>query len=487
MLEWRRQAFIGLIVLILLTATTAACRGTEAIDQIASPAATAFETPPRTSTATPIPAPVVNTATPVVVINAVQPLDITPTPFYSGPLSPPCGLLLDPLPAQRITGPFALEITDAKRVDLQEQLPAAAWPALKRLLDAPETVGLVAFQAGHEDEGIYLNSAVPMPLASVTKLIILAAYSEAVSSGELDPLEQITLAELDRYYLPNFDLGAHRRALAELGDLGRIHSTDDDPSVSLDDVAWMMIRHSSNAASDYLHLRLGQSRIEETAIALGLNNPPDTHSAPCLFLGQFLMMGNHLRNPADDLPYLSRFSATDAAEAENYGQEISLLADAYINDQAFREAERAWRSGTRRPAIETQRFFTNSLATQGTAEAYASLMTTFAQNGLSNADSSFHARRILEWPNQFVANKEFFSNIGYKNGSLPGTLTTTYYAYRWNDAAPVIVVLFYRDLPQQTYRQWLNNLPHDELARWLLIDPTGIPTLSKYLDKRDAP
>ena len=356
---------------------------------------------------------------------------------------------------------------------------AAAWPALQRLLDAPATVGLVAFQAGQPEQGLYLNANAPMPLASVAKIITLVAYAEAVAAGELNPQEAIPLAELDRYYLPNFDLGAHRRAVAELRAEGRLLPPEDDPAVALADVAWMMIRHSSNAAADYLHLRLGQERIEQTAVTLGLNETPGSHSAPCTFLGQFLMMGNHSRQ-TDDWAALAALTA-DPAAAERYGREVALLADAYRFQPDFRAGEVAWRERTRRPSTDTQRYFAANLAPQGTAGAYAALMLRLAQNGLSNGDSSFQARRVLEWTNQFPANQELFSNVGYKNGSLPGVLTTTYYAYRWDDAAPVVVVLFYRDLPQQTYREWRFDLPHDELARWLLADPAAIPALAAAL------
>lgn len=370
--------------------------------------------------------------------------------------------------------------------------PAAARPALQRLLDVPGTVGLAAFQAGREAEGVYLNADVPMPLASVAKLITLAAYAEAIVAGELNPLEQVALAELDRYYLPNFDLGAHRRAVAELREAGRLLGAAPDEAVLLEDVAWMMIRHSSNAAADYLHLRLGQARIEETAIALGLNTPPAasvapaSHSAPCAFLGQFLMMGNHTRGSANDRALLAAL-LDDPAGAAAYGAEVALLADAYINDADFRAAEQAWRSRTRGPSIDTQRFFAARLAPQGTAGAYAALMFRLAQNGLSNADSSFQARRVLEWPTRFDANQELFSNVGYKNGALPGVLTTAYYAYRWNDLAPVVVVLFFRDLPQGTYRDWRFALPHDELARWLLADPAAIPALAAAVKQMNTP
>jgi len=388
--------------------------------------------------------------------------------------------LLDPLP-EMATSAVGLNVSATTRASLRAQAPPAAWPALERLLNAPQTVGLATFQAGRESEGVYLNADLPMPLASVAKLIILVAYAEAVADGALRPQEQISLAELDRYYLPNFDLGAHRQAIDELRRNDRLISPDNDPAVTLQDVAWMMIRHSSNAAADYLHLRLGRQRIEETAIALGLNDAPASHSAPCTFLGQFLMQANHSRTAANDRAILTAFAEGGPDGAAAYGAAVAQLADTYINDVAFRATEREWRAATRRPSIDTQRYFAGRLAPQGTAGAYAELMSRLAQNGLSNADSSYQARLILEWPNQFDANQELFSNVGYKNGSLAGVLNSAYYAYRWGDAAPVIVVLFFRDIPQQTYRSWRFDLPHDELARWLLADPAAIPALAAAL------
>ena len=419
-------------------------------------------------------APVLESVTPVEAVVSEPDLPTPlPTPFYTGPHSPDCGQLLTAVPPPATPQTVSLGVDDATRAALQEAAPDAAWPALARLLDAPGTVGLVAYQLGQTESGVYLNENTAMPLASVVKLINLVAYSEAVGTGELNPLEQIPLAELDRYYLPNFDLGAHQRAIAELQSEGRV-STGDNPTVALEDVAWMMIRHSSNAASDYLHERLGQARIEHTAVDLGLG----TQTAPCPFIGQFLLMGNHTRGQASDLSALRAYHDN---EPSSYGEDVSLLTDAYANIEPFRDAEVDWRRQTRRPSIESQRYFTENLNAQGSAADYAGLMARLAQNGLNTPESSFLARRIVEWPMQFPDNQELFSNLGYKNGSLPGVLTTAYYAYRWNDAAPVIVILFYRGLPQETYRQWRRTLPHDELARWLLIDPQAIPLLRSAL------
>ena len=106
-----------------------------------------------------------------------------------------------------------------------------------------------------------------MPLASVSKMVQLVAWAKAVEAGEFDPNTIVSREELNRWYLPGSDLGAHLDALEEF----------DGKELTQDDVAWMMIRHSSNAAADYFHDLLGQERIEKTVQELGLTD----HTAPC--------------------------------------------------------------------------------------------------------------------------------------------------------------------------------------------------------------
>ncbi|HID53774.1 MAG TPA: hypothetical protein EYP41_17280, partial [Anaerolineae bacterium] len=295
---------------------------------------------------------------------------------------------------------------------------------------------------------------------------------EAAAAGKLDPASAVTLAELEQYYLPGYDLGSHNRAVRELREKGRI--LPDPERILLEDVPWMMVRHSSNAAADYLQMLLGQAAIEATAVSLGLTE----QTAPCTWLGQFMIMANHTRPGVNDRQAIEAY----LADPDSYGADAALLTDAFVQDEAFRQAENEWHRDRRRPSVNTQRFFSHNLNAHGTANEYAALMARLAQNGLSNGDSSFLARRYLEWPMVYPDNQELFSNLGYKNGSLPGILNTVYYAYPLGEITPVVVVLFYKELPQRTYRQWRYSLPHDELARWLLADPQAIPALRQLVD-----
>jgi D-alanyl-D-alanine carboxypeptidase len=465
-----------LILLLLVPAT--ACRSqpvtvtpATAVPVAAAPTLVIIDEPtpnvPSEPTAT-RPRPVTPTVVATGVTATRTPAPLTPTPVVSpGPARASCGIYL-PVTNTAVTPP--VQRLNAELPDDLE-LPAEARPALAYLLAYPGNVGLAAYRVGQEERGVYLNAEVPMPLASVVKLVHLVAYAEAAGNGRLNPAGWVEVTNLERYFLPGSDLRSHPRGMEELASRGLVRG--DPPALPLEEVPWMMIRHSSNAAADYLHMLLGQERLEETAIALGLSG----QTAPCPFLGQFLLISNHTRSEDN--------SQAIGALIENpllYGQEVMRFTEAYSESEAFREAEGRWYRRARRPTWEAQSLFSENLNAQGSALDYANLMALLGQDGLSTPYASFLARRYLEWPMAvYPINQQLFHMAGYKNGSLPGILATVYYASPRGQGGLVVVALFYRGLPQQTYQEWRRSLPHDELARWLLSDPQAIPALRRLL------
>jgi D-alanyl-D-alanine carboxypeptidase len=382
----------------------------------------------------------------------------------SGSVEQRCGILL-PL-ANGSAEPAVQELPG--RTVPPGLVPEAALPALQRILDAPGTVGLAAFQVGLEGSGVYLNADSPMPLASVVKVINLIAYAEAANAGLLDPAEWRPLGDLERYYLPGSDLRSHSQAVSDLEEAGLV--AFDPPATPLEEIPGLMIRRSSNAASDYLHKLLGQETIEQTVLNLGLSQ----HTAPCPFVGQFLAMGNRTRT-SDDRQAVQGF----IEDPDSYGREVMRLTELFATDEAFHDYESTPR--WQHPNLQIQALFSDHLTAQGTAGDYAQLMARIAQNEIGPPYVNILVRRYLEWPMIFNANQELFSTVGYKNGTMPGVLTTIYYAQRLEDGALVVVALFYRQLPMNQYQNWRRNLPYDELARWLLADPQAIPALAQLL------
>lgn len=414
-----------------------------------APAATADRPEPIARAASP-------TAEPPARPTATATATVTPLPTLPSGVAG-CGLSL-PLLAPDVT-PAVTRLSGNPSL---AAVPEAARPAVQQILREPGNVGLVVYELGREEQGLYLNPELPLPLASVVKVVHLVAYADAVRAGELDPSQLVLLADLERYYLANSDLGAHPNAVADLRAEGRV--AGNPPAVLLEDVPRMMMQYSSNAATDYLHQLLGQERLEATIANLGLSS----HTAPCPFLGQFLLMGQGTGAAAGYL-----------AEPARYG------IDATAATLAYRDAEGGarspgWRGRDRRPDMEVQMLYSELFNAHASAADYARLMGLIAENQLGTWDHSVLIRRYLEWPTAFPANQSL-AWLGYKGGSLPGVLTASYYAQPWDRARPVVVTLFFHDLPLQTYREWRRSLPNDELARWLLYDASAIDTLRSIL------
>ncbi len=470
-----RNKLLGLIFIFvcifttLLSACTNSSNDSTDLGATQIPAVTVAATA-SVPTATPLP-----TATQEIQPTAIPTAIATASPIPAVLLPDPlveCGQILPLLPANDVPVIESLDPDSVALANLKAIVPEEGQEALDYILAHPESVGLAVYQVGQEANGAFLNAEVPMPLASVVKVIDLIAYAEAVAAGEFDPLSTVTLDEIEAYYLPTTDLGSHTNAVESLEANGRLFG--EPATLLLDEVPGMMIQFSDNAATDYLHMLLGQERIEETAVALDLAS----QTAPCPFVGQFLAMGNHTRTTNNDDSAVQAYIDDPAS----YGREVMALTEAFAGDSDFRETAVAWRQDTRRPASQTQRFFSHTLNAHGSAADYAGLMAQIALNGLSDPDASFITRRYMEWPMRFPDNQAEFTNLGYKGGSLPGILTTAYYAYPQAEATPVVLALFFRDLDgRSVYREWRNSQTHDELARWLLADPAAIPALRAVL------
>lgn len=371
---------------------------------------------------------------------------LTPTPFIIQNPSPPCGQRL-PLVLPDVATNYDWELPPIA----DELVPASAKPAIDYIYSNPNDVSVVVFQIDYEGIGFYHNADSPMPLASVSKLAQLVAWAKGVEAGEFDPAAVVSRDDLNRWYLPESDLGAHVDALKEFE--GR--------PLTQDDVAWMMIRHSSNAAADYFHDMLGQERIEQTIQELGMTD----HSAPCSWLGRFLTIST--------LPdsQLSQLENDPAA----YGLMVSDRQDRYLQDDNFRKTGKQSWQWRNQPSFSQEADFTERFDTKGTARDYSRLMAQLIQNQIGTPETSRLIRSHLEWPiNEFPVNRARYNTIGYKNGTLPGVLTTLYYAEPFWSDRPIVVALFYRNLPSQTYRRWRREFPHDALAHWLMSNPNGI-------------
>ena len=123
-----------------------------------------------------------------------------------------------------------------------------------------DQTGLVVLREGESEPVVSTSADELMPLASVRKVLILMAAAEGVVGGMLDPAEPVAVADVERWYAPGTDAGAHEAAVTELG-----------ASWTVQTAMQAMIMYSDNAATDWLLDRVGGTpTIDRVADAFGM-------------------------------------------------------------------------------------------------------------------------------------------------------------------------------------------------------------------------
>jgi len=124
-----------------------------------------------------------------------------------------------------------------------------------------------------------------MPLASVLKIMIAVEYIRQIKLGQITPNQTVTLDQLDRYYIPYSDGGAHQNWLKNI----RHGQSKLKRTVTLSEVAEGMIQYSSNANTEYLMEVLGIDAINRT-----VNQISGTEHDPIFPISSAGLMGTYL-------------------------------------------------------------------------------------------------------------------------------------------------------------------------------------------------
>lgn len=318
---------------------------------------------------------------------------------------------------------------------------------LRYIADNPQDAALITFTAAPDgtpdpaDPILFHNPDEPMALASTIKIVVLAAYAREVVASRLDPEEEITLADWERFYLPGTDGGVHPSALKDLGISSDEHGFALDPAatVRLDSMARAMIRWSDNAATDFLLERLGRAALRATIKEAGLTG----QEMPLPLLGVFLSWTNHEDKSLTSWRLERLLGLSNGA----YRAKVDRLATAY-QQEAWRQEELRWLlGGMYRYDYQWQSQVASELFPKGTARDYARILAGVVTGTFLSPEISAVMRPHLE---RDLLGSTDFDSIGFKGGTLAGVLTeAAWFVPKEGDFAgkPRIVVLFQRRLP----------------------------------------
>lgn len=313
-----------------------------------------------------------------------------------------------------------------------------------------DSVGIACFPIGSPARGVYLNADERFPLASVSKIPVLAEYARRAADGTLDPTERVAVDDLDPYWLPRTDRNRHQAWLDETPTI--------DGTYPLSEIVRAMMYYSSNAATDYLIARFGRESFVTLYAQLGLLNT----DYPTSFIGLFLVLENHIDGTADIDSLTPAF-----VEAES-----ERLEQLYTTDSLWRTAERRQRASQVRSfeatAAEQSAFFVQYGA-QGTPREMAGLMARIFSGEALSERASAVMRDAMDWAMDAPFNRERFNTLATKGGSFPGILTSAWYAAPRGSLddpqprQPTALAIFYRDMPISRWRDWLRSFDQEAL------------------------
>lgn len=277
-----------------------------------------------------------------------------------------------------------------------------------------------------------------MPLASAVKTIIAIEFAQQAAAGKINPAERIPFADLDIYYLPNTDGGAHpswKQWVVQ-------HNLISNETVSLLDVAKGMIQFSSNANTEYLLDRLGTDAVNANLGTLKLPNHDRLYPiVSALFL--------YSATPAD--------TAKARKAARNFSTEAYAAKCQAIHNRLKQDRSGAFKQTFIFPSLALQHVWSDRLPAS-TVREYASVMQKINARTYFPPAVQTILDSIMEWP--FAANpgnKGVYKHLGMKGGSTAFVLTNAFYA-ETQKGNHIAAAVFFNNLTNAEFTLLSNQL-----------------------------
>ncbi|HDR8141845.1 TPA: serine hydrolase [Bacillus cereus] len=285
-----------------------------------------------------------------------------------------------------------------------------------------------------------INEKEKLPLASMSKIVIAIEYAKQVAEGKIRKDEQISLKELEKYYVKNTDGGAHPAWLDDV----KVKELVKGGQTSLEEVVKGMIHYSSNANTSYLLDKLGAARINESLKELGLNSHDEFYPT---YTGALYMRGyvekelhipqnkalDKLRNMSNDeyVKHVWQIHEWMKDEKEWTKREISLKAD-----------------------MDFQRIWSNRFI-GANAKDYMSLLEKI------NSRNYFTPQMQGEIENIFkgTVGEGMFEFAGQKGGSTAFVLTNSFYGTD-KKGNKIEIVFMMNNLSEKAFEKLLSNMDY---------------------------
>ncbi|MDL4842123.1 serine hydrolase [Aquibacillus rhizosphaerae] len=261
---------------------------------------------------------------------------------------------------------------------------------------------------------VSVNSNKKLPLASTVKIIIAIEYARQASKGMIDPNSTVGLRELNQFYVPKTDGGAHD---AWLDTLSRLEDFDFN-NILLSEVAKGMIGFSSNANTEYLLSVLGVENVNNLLVELELHNHDDIYP-----IVSSIAIPTYLINNKK----FTKKETIKAMKSMDMIQYRNLALDIHNNwlQHPLTERDKKQISNNINPSIE--RIWSDCLPSS-TSENYISIMKKLNSKTYFSQEMHHFLDPAMEQLMENPTNQTWLKHAGQKGGSTAFILTNSMYA-----------------------------------------------------------
>ena len=250
------------------------------------------------------------------------------------------------------------------------------------------------------------NSENVVPLASTMKIILAIEYAEQSANGKLNPDEMVLISDLDKFYIPNTDGGAHSSCLKSVK--GKIK----EDKISIREIAKGMIKFSSNANTEWLLNKLEIHNVNGRIDSLGLINHSKIYNiVSALFVGKELFPNLKRKELQKKLTDISQDIYIDATNKIHQKLLTDTLYKKDIGDLG----------------MDIQKIWSDRLPSS-TVEDYVSVMRKINSRTYFSETSQKYLDEVMEYILENPANREWLEHSGMKGGSTAFVLTKALYA-----------------------------------------------------------
>jgi D-alanyl-D-alanine carboxypeptidase len=286
---------------------------------------------------------------------------------------------------------------------------------------------------------IHLNENKLMPLASTVKILVACEFANQVAHEMINENSFVQLSELEKYYIPDTDGGAHPAWLEYEKNNNHIHGD----SIRLIDVARGMIMFSSNANAEYLMDLVGFDAVKDNILLFKLKH----HTAifplvGSLFIYQIPKKSNEEKTLKSINKYSDKQYSLEAYDAHMQLKEDSSFKASFKPQDLTPKMQKLW--SDRLPA--------------STTKDYVMIAQALNNKELLDEEAFFTIGETLEYPMENKAFSAVFKHYGAKGGSTPYVLTHVFYL-TMKDGTRMESAIFFNDLAPEEEKKlegWLD-------------------------------